>query len=592
MREEYLARAVDIGHAIADTRVEADTGVYWGDAGPDLYDGNAGIGLFLAHLYEASRESCFRHLAEQAMRWALVREASAPRGQGFFSGRSGIAYAALRVGSLIADASLERDGSALLDTVEMTSQDGPDVISGTGGALLALAASVHRAPLADSMRARLVRGAELLRDAAARDHIGWGWKIGPFPAPLTGYAHGAAGIGHALLEVWRLTGLPWTRYLAEQAFGFEQHFARCRNGAMDWPDLRRGSDVLMMRGMHTDMKVWCYGSVGIGMSRLRAFDLLGDEQYREQALAAWRSASAVPARALDLCHGTGGTVDFDLQLYQSLGDSRFLDHAFAMVERCMDRRPERTGDPSLMLGLAGAGFALLRVASLGALPSVLIVSAPAEPPARTRRAREDDEVTTVLRWDHIGHHFPITVRLVPRPDPLPPIDTCDAGTDLRWFQSAVEGADSPPDCVRYESLLLQQRVLAAATERRFVVPEDPPWVSFDWTTQTFALAPDIRIGTFERAWGLVARGADLPEPSPCAYVFFSYYETAGVLRASVLITEMIRQLEAPSPGREWATRVRRALSVSDDQSARFERLFAQQLEALYGASIIVHASVG
>jgi lantibiotic modifying enzyme len=58
---------------------------------------------------------------------------------------------------------------------------------------------------------------------------------------------------------------------------------------------------------------WCYGSVGIGLTRLRAFQLLSRPQYREEAEAAIRRT----IRDLDLfpnnwqpnyslCHGLAG----------------------------------------------------------------------------------------------------------------------------------------------------------------------------------------------------------------------------------------------------------------------------------------------
>jgi hypothetical protein len=78
---------------------------------------------------------------------------------------------------------------------------------------------------------------KLLR-AADKSESGYSWKSSGMPGSrnLTGFSHGAVGIGHALLELFHSTRDLKYRRAAEAAFRYERHWydPYMRN----WPDLR------------------------------------------------------------------------------------------------------------------------------------------------------------------------------------------------------------------------------------------------------------------------------------------------------------------------------------------------------------------
>src|SRR6266496_2434301 len=126
---------------------------------------------------------------------------------------------------------------------------------------------------------------------------------------LTGYAHGASGFAHALLELYAVTRDDRYRYGAEQVMAYERACfdAQERN----WPDFRymelseyvsygRTAELrrLLRAGQaltpykRTCMTAWCHGAPGIGLARLRAAVLLGNRRYFEGATAAAQTTLA------------------------------------------------------------------------------------------------------------------------------------------------------------------------------------------------------------------------------------------------------------------------------------------------------------
>ena len=62
--------------------------------------------------------------------------------------------------------------------------------------------------------------------------------------------------------------------------------------------------------------VWCHGAPGIALSRLRAYEITGDERSKAEALIALQTARAFTELALQtgtmnfcLCHGLAGNAE-------------------------------------------------------------------------------------------------------------------------------------------------------------------------------------------------------------------------------------------------------------------------------------------
>lgn len=350
--------------------------------GPDLYNGTAGIGWFLAHLARRTGDARQHHTAAGALRHALSRWDEAP--PGLYTGRAGIALAAVTAGVAMGDGVIAAAG--LHRATELTVPGLEDVIGGAAGTVLALLALGQLDTAAEA-------GHHLVASARPTG-TGLCWPTPP-PAsepPLCGMGHGAGGIGLALLELATATGDARFAEAGWRAFAYERSWFDREVGG--WPDLR---DVTWS-GLHvgngpTHPQFWCHGGPGIGLGRLRAYSLTGDTLCLAEAATAVDTATARALRAesagdganLCLCHGTGSVVELHLVAAEVTGDAEHVAMARRLAElalRGLDPGlardvpcgvPAGGETPGLLLGLAGIAATLLRLADPAALPCPLLV---------------------------------------------------------------------------------------------------------------------------------------------------------------------------------------------------------------------------
>jgi class II lanthipeptide synthase len=313
---------------------------------PNLYDGTAGVGLFLGQLAALTGDDPARQTAVGALRQAVSR-APAHRAPGFHAGCLGIAWAAAATGEMLDDDQLRADAQTVPPPIADAC---PDVLLGTAGTILARLAL-------DDPEDAISAGEQLLAGAAIGAR-GWSWADPAHPRRrhLCGLAHGAAGIGWALLELSAVTGDERFRAGAAGAFAYERSRSRAPLAAS-----------------------WCHGEAGIALSRLRASELLGREPYAleaEDANGAVRgeleAALAFDIDDLTLCHGAAGWAD-------ALLCAGFSDLPAAFGHTALERygdsgrwpcTPLGGTTPSLFRGLSGIGWFFLRLHA-AELPSPL-----------------------------------------------------------------------------------------------------------------------------------------------------------------------------------------------------------------------------
>lgn len=396
-----------MGSGVGDLASARSEGREWAALGPDLYAGTAGVALALAHAAATLDDAQLRAAALGAIGHACdgATQPDARARDGLHGGAIGIVFAAARVARVLGcEATLasacellggwrRRRGAALAW----------DVFAGRAGTvsgLLALGDLIDEPWLVDTAADA---GDELLA-GARRSPAGWSW-----PAPgrrglhdLCGFAHGAAGIGHALAELHGATGEQRFREGAEQAFLYERMWYR---ELAAWPDLRdvgrrarRGAPVPLAGA------TWCHGAAGIAISRLRAARLVGGEAVTADARAAMRDTREVvrgrlarAPRDATLCHGDAGAADVLLYAAHLDGAGARDDGALAMQVGERVVRADTTGaafGPGLFLGLAGTVLLCLRLHD-PTLPTPLAIH-PAE------RLTRGADVRTVSRPDARG----------------------------------------------------------------------------------------------------------------------------------------------------------------------------------------------
>ncbi len=370
-------------------------GVTYEPLGPDLYSGTAGVALFLAELYGETGAPQTRRTALGATRHALSRLDTVPAFArlGLFSGWTGIAFAAVRAALLLDEPVLLQQARDILRRTAAESHDPGDfdLMAGRAGAITGLV--VLSQVLDDSCLADFaVRLGDELLDTAVKPSAGYSWKTPGLRNRhnLTGFSHGAAGVGSALLELFHASGETRFRHAASLAFGYERHWfvPDCGN----WPDFRE--DPARPFGRRAPRKFaifWCHGAPGIALSRLRAHEILGEQTYQDEALVALQTTRRALLAALDsrtgnfsLCHGLAGNAEV-LSSAASILNSEssrgrrtgFPGSRYGMERYGARNEPWPCGNhsaetPNLMLGLAGIGHFYLRQYR-PTIPSILIV---------------------------------------------------------------------------------------------------------------------------------------------------------------------------------------------------------------------------
>jgi lantibiotic modifying enzyme len=206
---------------------------------------------------------------------------------------------------------------------------------------------------------------------------GVGWTIPQQAVPLSGFAHGAAGIAWALSRLAALTSEGAFRRTADAAIAYERTLFD--PDIANWRDLR-GQKEFSAEAGKSSMTAWCHGATGIGLARLTSGEPLDDERRGEIDTALRTTIREGFGHNHSLCHGDSGNAELLLEAARVLEDERWkreaLHIARGIVEsisrneyRCAT--PFQVESPGLMTGLAGIGYGLLRSAKPERVPSVL-----------------------------------------------------------------------------------------------------------------------------------------------------------------------------------------------------------------------------
>lgn len=237
---DCIGVSLKIGELLADRVVRSREGISWmtmespqvdhgpaerprsvSIAGPDLYHGVAGIVLFLAYL--GQRESKFRDLASEGvstmMAMASIGDA-AGQPVGPFVGRTAYHFVMHHLAVLWDEPQLLESAMAGLSNLEgaVLGDEHLDIMGGVAGCLVVLLRLYDETGEKEALRLARLCGDRLLKTAQpGYGGVAWQGKALRFPVP--GFAHGAAGVSWALVELARTTGDE--RYLDTAHRGWE-----------------------------------------------------------------------------------------------------------------------------------------------------------------------------------------------------------------------------------------------------------------------------------------------------------------------------------------------------------------------------------
>jgi type 2 lantibiotic biosynthesis protein LanM len=351
----------------------------------DLYAGSSGIILSLAYLgsFGFGKYTELARRALNTLRARLENTGKDIRSIGAFDGWGGIIYVLSHLAVLWQDAELISYANSMVDRLPgLIDQDNSlDVVGGCAGCIGALLALDQVSP-SDKARAAAAQCGDHLIARAQQVESGLGWFNNiETVKPITGFAHGAAGIAWALLELATRTGNKKYRDTALEAMVYEH--SQYSSAAGNWADSAGESEQGTGNATGPSM-AWCYGAPGIGLARVAAMKQIDHSIVREDLQRAIQATlSFGPGANHSLCHGDLGNLDFLLQASQATGNRELalkVDELTNQIIASMKKYgwlcgvPLAVESPALMNGLAGICYGLLRMAEPDRVPSVLTLA--------------------------------------------------------------------------------------------------------------------------------------------------------------------------------------------------------------------------
>jgi type 2 lantibiotic biosynthesis protein LanM len=375
----------------------------WGlvPSGIDLYAGNAGMALFLAYLGAITGKRSHTLLAHRALTpvrkhaqtWPDISdeelEVKLPLVTvGAFEGVASIIYLLTNLGVLWGEPDLLDEAEQLVGILPpLISKDGQlDVVYGSAGCILCLLGLHTLRPSARTLEVAIQCGDRLLATAQPMAH-GSAWTALKGQPALGGFSHGTAGIALSLMQLAAWSGQDRFRQSALEALAYDRSLFVPELG--NWADLRVSESRNPEEGSRAGRKsmvAWCHGAAGIGLARLGALEQLDEDETRSDIDRALNATIGYGFSINhSLCHGALGNVELLLTAARVLDrpqDHEALARATADVAASIEANGWVTGvplgaeTPGFMVGLAGIGYELLRLAEPDKVPCVLLLAPP------------------------------------------------------------------------------------------------------------------------------------------------------------------------------------------------------------------------
>jgi lantibiotic modifying enzyme len=386
-------------------------------SGPDLYGGTSGIGWFLAQAATRTGDALLRRTARGALNQAAARASEYAKAapHGFYGGSAGIGAALVLAGQeLGTEQSIAAGRALLLDLPrDAAIADVTDIIGGIAGSVAALALAADALGRDAALLARAGAFAERLvarGERCARGTLSW-HTLGDISANLTGFAHGTAGIAHALMLLDALAPEPGLHEAAAAAFAYEA--TTFDKAQANWPDFRLLPG--QAPGPVPYPVAWCHGAAGIVRSRLFAearggFQVAAEIEAGLGTTARYaRQWYRTPNADFTACHGIFGLLDALLDGVRS-GRGAHAPVLAEIVSYATERfhRDERAWPSGLvtheeisglMLGNAGIGHIYLRIGD----PTLRSLLAPIPLRAATQTGVGTPVTVTAVTADRSNH---------------------------------------------------------------------------------------------------------------------------------------------------------------------------------------------
>jgi lantibiotic modifying enzyme len=305
-------------------------------------------------------------------------------GVGGAMGLGGIIYSLVKISKFLNEPLLLDDAvnASRLIVPNLISLDrNYDIVNGSAGAILGLLTLYNETLWPDALAKANHCGKHLIANRFGGENKPKAW-LNKGNKPLTGFAHGAAGIAYALIKLYEVTREIQLLTTASEGIEYETSVFVPEMG--NWPDFMQLEEM----DEHHDVSFtvrWCNGAPGIGLGRLGGLNALSTPNILHDISAAVETTKNYSWSGLDhLCCGNFGRIDMLLYASQKLKDASLLkfveSKTYSLVRRANQAQTfrlftelsEPVFNPSFFKGSSGIGYELLRIARPHIFPSVLL----------------------------------------------------------------------------------------------------------------------------------------------------------------------------------------------------------------------------
>jgi len=414
-----LDEAIRIANDIYDKSIEDENGIYWKTMNVDslnnsynwkvsenIYSGNSGIVLFYLGLYRLTLDEKYLEICKKAMTWIInYCEQNPSSNYSFLAGRLSVSFVLAELDKYLNEGYLECAVKIAMecDSYISSGLTASEFLNGAAGSLLSLLHLYDRSKN-EQILDKIYLYIEYLLDSAHYGDKGIHWdRNSQIIKSLCGFSHGASGIAIVFLELGRYFGNSAYYYIAEQVMKYESYYLDREQKS--WMDLRKmmfkdNDEELYKNALLENnydffttpiiFNAWCHGATGIGLVRLRAYELLKKGIYKNElnmSIDAVLTASAEifnDRKSITLCHGAGGNLDLVIEARAEIDDNNTLIKVNKIVDNLISYVQNRkcytsgysfysgsTEDLSMFIGNAGIGYFYLRLIAPDLINSIL-----------------------------------------------------------------------------------------------------------------------------------------------------------------------------------------------------------------------------
>ena len=392
--QEILTQEVnDIYKEIVRSSIEDGNGIYWktvpqeneDELREDIYMGSSGIMVFLIEYYKFNQSKEVCAIIEKGANWLLNHCMTTVNSNGsFYTGRTGTIYTLIQASIVTENDELY---SRILKLPIFNSKSKfdiqkSDLLNGISGTIIGLLL-IYNETFNSFLKKLLV---DLTRKLIKRINVekkGMSWKTNSHVS-LCGVSHGNSGIALVFMELGVFFENPLFLHIAEKAFKYENQFFDKHE--RNWPDFRNVSENKLIENDNffknpgrlkklRYVSSWCHGAPGIGLTRIRAFQIFKKKEYYINLINSGKnivkSRFIMPNIPPCLCHGHLGNYFFFLEMYKQTKNKEYLN---IFIENCLIEvakkvkkgfylpgRPLKYNlDLSFFLGISGVGYSYIQ----------------------------------------------------------------------------------------------------------------------------------------------------------------------------------------------------------------------------------------